>query len=346
MFQVNLKPSNVSFDVKNDSQTILEAALEKGFVVPYGCKDGVCGSCKATLVSGKVDYGSHSRTALSKNEIQKKNILLCSAKPLSDLTIEANLISTKESNTPKKLPCRVESIEKVSNDIAVVKLKLPSNKTFEFLPGQYIDILLKDGKRRSYSMASIPNRDNLIELHIKHTPGGVFTDSLFEANKESVSAVKVKDILRLEGPLGTFFLRENSEKDIIFLASGTGIAPIKAIVESCIARSKYRNVVLYWGVRDPSDLYLDSLATEWQKLMPQLTYIPVVSEKQDTEHWKGRTGFVHQAVVKDFQSLKNMEVYACGSPLMIKAAFDDFVNFLELPKESFFSDAFLTAADK
>jgi CDP-4-dehydro-6-deoxyglucose reductase len=251
----------------------------------------------------------------------------------------------KNTNIAKKLPCKVETIKKVAQDIAVVTLKLPASEKFDYSPGQYIDILLKDGKRRSYSMANSPNEKNIIELHIKHTPGGAFTDAIFSDGSTSINHVKEKDILRLEGPLGTFFLREKNE-NIIFLASGTGIAPIKAIFEKIIKSKLNKKILLYWGVRKPNDLYIHDLINSWLTKLTNFSYIPVVSEAEKKDKWNGRTGFVHEAVIQDFPDLKNYNIYACGAPIMINSALKDFVNLCKLPKENFYSDAFTSAADK
>ena len=344
MSQITIQPENISFNVNNPGETILQAALRNGFVVPYGCKNGACGSCKASLVQGEVDYGSYQKRALSESEKIKNNLLLCTAIPLTDVTIKANLISMNNTNPSKKLPCRVEKIEKVAGDIALVKLKLPANDKFDYFPGQYIDILLKDGKRRSYSMANAPNSNNIIELHIKHTPGGAFTDSIF-SDDLSTDHVKEKDILRLEGPLGTFFLR-NDHDNLIFLASGTGIAPIKAIFEQLIESNLRKKIKLYWGVRKPKDLYIKDLVNSWSSQLNDFNYIPVVSEAESKDNWNGRTGFVHKAVMEDIPNLANYNIYACGSPIMINSAYEDFIKLCNLPKENFYSDAFTTAADK
>ncbi len=328
-----------------DNETVLQAALKQGLVLPYGCKNGACGSCKATIIDGKVDYGKHHPKALSINEQNDNKVLLCTARALTNLKIQATLISRPGMITPKKLPCRVESIQKKANDIAIVKLKLPSSDRFNFLAGQYVDILLKDGKRRSYSMANAPNSENLIELHIRHTPGGAFTDAIFSDGTPSINAVKEKDILRLEGPLGTFFLREDSSRPIIFLASGTGFAPIKAVIENAIEKGVEREMNLFWGVRTPAELYMNELALSWANKINNFEYTPVVSDEISKNNWSGETGFVHHAVISRFPDMTNYSVYSCGAPIMVQSAQKDFVEKCNLPEEQFFSDAFTTAAD-
>jgi len=327
------------------NETILQAALKQGLILPYGCKNGACGSCKATLIDGRVDYGPHQSKALTESEKNNNKILLCTAKALTNLKLQATLIAKPGVITPKKLPCRVESIQKKAEDIAIVKLKLPSSERFDFIAGQYVDILLKDGKRRSYSMANAPNQDNFVELHIKHTPGGAFTDAIFGDGTPSINAIREKDILRLEGPLGTFFLREDSSRPIIFLASGTGFAPIKAVIENAITKGIDREIHLFWGVRKPSELYMCDLAENWEKTLKNFKFVPVVSDEINKSEWSGKTGFVHHAVISEFPDLSGYSVYSCGSPIMVQSAQKDFVKSCNLPQEQFFSDAFTTAAD-
>jgi CDP-4-dehydro-6-deoxyglucose reductase len=215
----------------------------------------------------------------------------------------------------------------------LLQLKLPANERLQFLAGQYIEFLLKDGKRRSFSMATAPHADELIELHVRHVAGGQFTDHVFGKMKE-------RDILRFEGPLGTFFLREDSDKPIVFVASGTGFAPIKAIIEHAVHKGIARPMTLYWGGRRPKDLYMDALAKQWP-----IKYVPVISEAQPEDAWTGRTGFVHRAVMEDFPDLSAHQVYACGVPIMVDSARRDFVQKCGLPETEFYADSFTTEAD-
>jgi CDP-4-dehydro-6-deoxyglucose reductase len=198
--------------------------------------------------------------------------------------------------------------------------------------------MLKDGKRRSYSMANAPHADELLTLHIRHMPGGLFTDHVFGAMKE-------RDILRFEGPMGTFFLREDSDKPIVLLASGTGFAPIKAIVEHWAHLKSTRPITLYWGGRRPHDLYMNVLCESWASTLPNLSFVPVVSDALPEDSWSGRTGFVHQAVMQDLPDLSAHQVYACGAPLMIEAAQRDFIAACKLPEDEFFADSFTSEAD-
>jgi len=340
-FQVTLKASGKQFTV-NPEETLLEAALRQDINLPYGCKNGACGSCKGKIVEGQVTHGQHSESALSKADEITGSTLFCCAHPQSDLLIEAREVQGAGDIAIRKVPCRVNTIERPSNDVAILKLQLPAAERFQFLAGQYLEFLLKDGPRRAYSIANAPDQEGPLELHIRHLPGGLFTDFVFGV---STPALKEKDILRFEGPLGSFFLREDSKKPIIFVAAGTGFAPIKSIIEQMRAKKIGRPIHLYWGGRRPHDLYLDELCKTWEKEIADFKYIPVISDALATDAWQGRTGFVHQAVMADHPHLEGFQVYACGAPVMVNAAREDFSSTCHLPEEEFFADSFTSAAD-
>ena len=312
--QITIKPSDHSFACA-DGDTVLAAAMAADLMLPYGCRNGACGTCKGKILEGHVDYGPYQATTLTDDEKRAGLALFCCAKPLTDLVIEVNEVRRAGDIRIRKLPCRVESIDKPAPDVAIVRLKLPANERLQFLAGQYIDLLLKDGRRRSFSLATPPHDDALLELHIRHVPGGFFTDQLF-------SEFKGREILRFEGPLGTFFLREDSDKPIIFVAGGTGFAPIKAMIEHALHHQldATRPMVLYWGARAKRDLYLPDLPGKWQQGSRNFTFIPVLSDPAPDDDWPGRTGLVHQAVLDDFADLSGYQVYACGGPAMIDAA--------------------------
>ncbi|HEX6157742.1 MAG TPA: CDP-6-deoxy-delta-3,4-glucoseen reductase, partial [Burkholderiales bacterium] len=297
-----------------------------------------CGSCKGKILAGAVDYGHYHARVLTEAERSHGKALFCQAKPLGELVIESRTIGAAKDIAVRLLPCRVQQLEKVADDVMIVRLKLPANERLQFLAGQYIDFLLKGGERRSFSMANPPHADELLELHIRQVAGGSFTEHVFGKMKE-------RDILRLEGPLGSFFLREDSTKPIVLVASGTGFAPIKSIVESAVHRKVTRPMVLYWGARRPKDLYLNSLPESWAREHPQLRYIPVISEARPEDHWNGRTGFVHRAVMEDLPDLSAYQVYACGVPIMVDSARKDFIAQCRLPEDEFYADSFTTAAD-
>jgi len=308
-------------------------------VLPYGCRDGACGSCKGKLVDGRIDYGRYSEKALTAQEREQGYALFCQAKPLSDVVIEAREVRKAGDIQVRKLPARVQKLERAADDAMIVYLKLPANERLMFLPGQYIDILLKDGTRRSFSMANAPHDDEFVQLHVRHVPGGAFTDHVFRTMKE-------RDILRFEGPFGTFFLRDESDKPIVLVASGTGFAPIKALIEAAFKKGVARPMRLYWGARRPKDLYLNGLAEHWVAEHAGFEYVPVISDALPEDKWGGRTGFVHSAVMEDLSDLSGHQVYACGVPIMVDSARRDFIQKCRLPENEFFADSFTTAADK
>ena len=332
--QVTLQPSDHRFSVE-DGETVLEAALRNHIGLPYGCRGGACGACKATIVSGEVDYGDYLSGTLSEAEKQQGKVLLCQAKPLTDLVLRSKESSATIDLQIKKLPSRVEKIIHASHDVVIMQLKLPANERLQFVAGQYLDILLKDGKRRSYSMANAPHNDATIELHLRNIPGGTFSKFAFTEMKE-------KAILRLEGPFGTFFLRE-SDKPIIFVAGGTGFAPIKAVIEDMFHKNIEREMVLYWGVRAMRDIY-SPIPSQWQQSHKNFTFIPVLSEPLPEDIWPGRTGLVHQAVLDDFADVSGYQVYTCGAPIMIEVAQQSFAR-RGLPEDEFFADSFTPAVD-
>jgi CDP-4-dehydro-6-deoxyglucose reductase len=323
----------------NADETILQAAIREGLILPYGCRDGACGSCKGKLIEGSIDYGKYSNKALTDAERESGMALFCQARPLGDVVIEAREVRKAGDIQIRTLPCRVQKIERPTEDVAILYLKLPTNERLQFLAGQYLDILLKDGTRRSFSMANAPHDDELLQLHVRHVAGGAFTDLVFSRMKE-------RDILRFEAPLGTFYLREDSAKPIVFVASGTGFAPIKSIIESALAKGVARPMTLYWGGRRPSDLYLSDLAKKWAAEHSHLRYVPVISDAQREDNWSGRTGFVHRAAMEDFPDLCGHQVYACGVPVMVDAARRDFTTQCGLPENEFYADSFTTAADR
>ena len=331
--QVTIRPSDHAF-VVNDGETVLDAALREGFVIAYGCRNGACGTCKGRLLAGAVDYGRYQEHALPDAEKRAGYALFCQARPLADLAIECREIGAVKDIQIRMLPARVQRLERAAPDVIVLHLKLPANERLQFLAGQYIDLLLKDGTRRSFSMANAPHDDALLQLHLRNY-GGPFSTHAFTRMKE-------KDILRFEGPFGTFFLREDSAKPIILLASGTGFAPIKAIVEHTLHARLERPIALYWGCRVRADLYQHELPLRWRR-EHGLHYVPVLSEAPASDRWAGRTGLVHRAVMEDYPDLSAHQVYACGAPAMVEAAHSDFTSRCGLPEEEYYSDAFTPA---
>jgi CDP-4-dehydro-6-deoxyglucose reductase len=340
-FQITIQPADRTFEVGRD-ETILAAAIRQGVGLPYGCRDGACGSCKSRLLEGRVIHGVHQLKALSAEEEAQGFILTCCAAAQTNCVVEARGVVAAGQFPILKLPSRVLSLERVAPDVVVMKLQLPANQNLQYHAGQYVEFLLQGGARRSYSMANAPHElgtPPAIELHIRHMPGGKFTDHVFGAMKE-------RDILRVEGPFGSFFLREDSDKPIVLLASGTGFAPIKALIEHLRMKGSARPAVLYWGGRRPQDLYMHAWCEQMAAQMPNLRYVPVVSNALPEDNWTGRTGFVHHAVMNDFPDLSGHQVYACGAPIVVESAERDFTARCGLPADQFFADAFTSEADK
>lgn len=339
--QVTVMPSGHQFVVA-PGHTVLDAALQAGVMLPYSCKNGACSSCKGKITAGEVELGPHQAASLTADEVARGMSLFCVAKPLSDLTIEVREVQGVGDIPIKKLPCRVQSMVRTAPDVVVLKLQLPATEKLRFNAGQYVEIILKDGRRRSYSLASAPHEEGALELHVRHLPGGVFTDHVFGVG---ATQMKERDILRFEGPFGSFFLREDSSKPIVMVASGTGFAPIRAMVEHMRHKGIQRPVSLYWGGRRPQDLYMDALAKQWEHELPGFTYVPVISNALPEDNWTGRTGFVHQAVLQDFADLSGYQVYACGAPIVVESAGRDFQAQARLPAEEFYADSFTSEAD-
>jgi CDP-4-dehydro-6-deoxyglucose reductase len=326
--QVTLQPSGRSFAVAAGA-TILEAALDAGINLPYGCKNGACGACKGKVLAGRVDLGIAQDSVLPADERVAGMALFCCAKPMSDVTLEVREVNAARDIPVKTLPCRVQALERVADDVMVIRLKLPTHERMQFLAGQYIEFLLADGKRRAFSLASPPHADDLLELHVRHVPGGNFTDHVFHK-------MKVKDILRIEGPLGSFFLREESAKPILLVAGGTGFAPLKGLVEHALHIGIRRPMQLYWGAKNRAGLYMNALAEKWAAANG-ISYTPVLSEPD--ADWTGRTGLVHEAVLADHADLSAYQAYVCGAPAMCEAALKDFTA-RGLPQDEFFADVF------
>jgi CDP-4-dehydro-6-deoxyglucose reductase, E3 len=328
--QVTIKPSDHVFTV-NDGETVLDAALRTGFIIAYGCRNGACGSCKGRLVEGQIDYGHYQEHALPDAEKQAGMALFCQARPLTDLVIQTREVGGVEGIEIRKLPARVHKMERFAPDVMGVQLRLPANDRLQFLAGQYIDLLLPGNVRRSFSMANAPHDDAFLHLHLRNY-GGPFSAHVFGKMKE-------RDILRFEGPFGIFFLREDSDKPIILLASGTGFAPIKAMVEHALHKQLGRPMSLYWGCRARADLYLNELPERWHR-EHGVRYVPVLSDAQPADHWTGRTGLVHHAVMEDAPDLSGHQIYACGAPVMVEAAHHDFTAQCRLPEDEFYWDSF------
>lgn len=339
-FSVTVQPSGRIFTAQT-GEALLAAAIRQGIGLPYGCKDGACGSCKCKKLEGSVSHGAHQLKALSPEEEAHGFILTCCAVAHSDVVIESRQVTDESAFPVKKMPARVSSLARASHDVMLLRLQLPASDVFKYHAGQYVEFLLRDGDRRAYSMGNAPHTQAEhpgVELHIRHMPGGKFTEHVFGPMKE-------KDILRVEGPFGSFYLREDSPKPMVFLASGTGFAPIKAMIEHLQFKGITRAAVLYWGGRRPADLYMHDWVLGKLAEMPHLRYVPVVSDALPEDAWAGRTGFVHQAVLEDFPDLSAHQVYACGAPIVVDSAQAAYTS-AGLPAEEFYADAFVTEKEK
>ena len=331
-FTIRIEPSQHSFGVAPD-QTILEAAIAQHVGLPYGCRDGKCGSCTAELISGEVSYPSGKTAALQGQAAGA--CLTCQAVPQSELVLRVSELERVSDIPLRALPCRIAEKTRLNHDVIRLRLKLPEGQRLQFLAGQYLEFMLRDGRKRAFSMANGPHDDALIELHVRRVPGGEFTDYVFDELEE-------KAILRIQGPLGTFVLRERSERPMLFIGGGTGFAPIKAMLEHAFHAGIERPMTLYWGVRAQRDLYLPDLPEGWAAQHPHFRYVPVLSEPD--ADWAGRRGYVHEAVIEDHPDVADHDVYLSGPPVMVEAGRGAF-EARGLTMDHMFSDAFEYAAD-
>lgn len=334
---ITLLPSGKSF-TSQAGESVLDAALRQGILLPHQCKTGTCGACRARVVDGAAECLPGAQpAALSSEEAGQGMHLLCCTHATSDLRIECAEIPHIPGIAVRKLPMRVAALERLAPDVMRVLLQPPPGQHLHYAAGQYVDVLLPGNRRRSYSLAT-PAREGQepLELHIRHLPGGLFTEQVF-------GKLKARDVLRIEGPFGTFGMHDGaSTAPAILLASGTGFAPIKALVEQLLATGSRRPVHLYWGGRKREDLYQHALCLEWaQALAGRLAYVPVLSDAPASDAWAGRTGWVHEAVLQDHADLSQHEVYACGAPAMVEAARRDFAARAGMRATAFFADAFV-----
>ncbi|MEW6332019.1 MAG: CDP-6-deoxy-delta-3,4-glucoseen reductase [Pseudomonadota bacterium] len=329
-FKIRIQSSGREFEAA-ENETVLAAALRQGVMLPYSCRNGACGTCKGKVLSGRVDYGTYEAKAMSEAEREQGHALFCQAKALSDLVIEAKEIAAARDIPIRIMPARVVQMEKLADDVMRLSLKLAEGQRLQYLAGQYIDILLSGNQRRSFSLSTSPLSDELLQLHIRHVPGGFYTGHVFTKMQE-------KDLIRFQGPYGMFFLREESERPAILVAGGTGFAPIKSILEYAFAKSVARPLHLYWGVRAKRDLYLD-LPQAWAREHGNFKFTPVLSEPRPEDQWDGRRGWVHEAVAADYPDLSGHEVYASGPPPMIEAL-KATVKKHGLPQDRLYYDSF------
>lgn len=330
-FSVTLSGSGHRFEVE-DNETILDAAIRQGIGLPYGCRNGRCGSCAAELLAGEVRYHGEP-PALA--ELAPGKCLPCQGFAASDLTLAVREAESVADLEVRMLPVRVHAVDHLSHDVVRLQLRLPENQRLQFLAGQYLDFVLADGRRRAFSIANPPHQDEFIELHIRHVDGGRFTDWVFTKMQE-------RAILRIQAPLGSFVLDEGSPRPMIFMGGGTGLAPLKAQIEHAFAAGIDRPMWLYWGVRSRRDLYLPDLPEQWAREHANFRFVPVLSEPD--ADWDGRTGWVHQAVLEDFADLADYDLYMAGPPPMVRAGREAFLA-AGMPAAQMHYDSFEYAAD-
>ncbi len=327
---VTVMPSGRRFECR-PGENVLAAALRQGVILPYSCKNGTCASCKCIVESGSLDYPSNPPAGLVESEIRAGAALLCQAVARSDLQVAIREIEQVADIPIRTFPARVEVRQLLSPTVMQLKLKLPRAARLQFLAGQYVDILLPGGKRRAFSIASPPSQTDYLELHVKHVDGGGFTGHVFNGMEE-------KEILRMEGPLGTFFIRHDNDRPIVMMGGGTGLAPLKSMLEDMLRQGDERPVALYWGARTREELYQHELLVEWAGRFNNLDYVPVLSDAPPGT-WQGRTGWVHDAVAEDFESLGPVDIYMSGPPAMIEAGRERFLRE-GLPEDRLFYDSF------
>jgi NAD(P)H-flavin reductase/ferredoxin len=333
-YTIQIQEQDIAFACDAE-KSVLDGALAAGYEIPYSCRNGVCGSCRGKLVSGEVTGGQGA--GLSEEEQAKGQVLLCQARACSDLTIAVREVRKIDRSAIRTVRAKVYRMTRAAPDVTILQLRFPAGAKARFKAGQYLSLELDDGTVRNFSMANAPHQNDGAELHIRHIPGGKFSQYLAGGLAEG-------DQIEVAIPYGDFYVREEHDKPILLLASGTGFAPIKSIVEDAIKRKLTRSMVLYWGARRAEDLYRLELARKWEAQLPWFRFVPVLSEAGPAEGWEGRTGFVHQAAMDDIASLAGYQVYACGAPAMINAARQAFVHERQLDRDAFYCDAFVPAA--
>ena len=315
-FLITLENENLQFFCK-PGQSVLEAALNQGVALSYGCKNGLCGSCKGKLISGQIEYPEGQPDGISDDEILAHGVLFCKATALTDLTIEVKVVQQEQVIEVKKLPAKDKQVKHLSDDVIEMVLQLPAVERLYYKAGQWIYFILKDGKKRAFSIANAPTHKNELELQIRHAFGGVFTDYVF-------NNLQAGALLQIEGPHGTFFY-QHDEGPILLVAGGTGFAPIKGILEEILQHVPEQPIHLFWGLRSRKDLYLQDLVKGWTKDYG-IQYTPVLSDPHKDDKWPGKTGYVHEAVLEEYPELKNYSVYMAGPPQMIQSCKELFIK--------------------
>jgi NAD(P)H-flavin reductase/ferredoxin len=331
-YEIRIDGTDVKFQAE-PGQTVLDAASKHGIEIPYSCRKGACGNCKGRVIRGELTPGTggggHEAGINAPDEH-----LFCRAQPASDLLIAPRSWRHIDPNARKILTATVLRNQLAASDVSILHLRFPAGVRARFNAGQYLEVLAPDGRRRAFSMANAPHESDGVQLHIRHMPGGAFTSNV-------VPGLVKGDVLQIELPFGDFYLREDSDRPLLFIAGGTGFAPVKSMIDHIIRRGIQRPMTLFWGARDPSGLYATQIVEKWLKQRPSLRYEPVVSGPPDAAAWNGRRGRVHQAVLESFDSVEDYDVYACGAPGMVQSARTALEDQRGLPADRFFSDAFV-----
>ena len=322
LYTITLIPSEVSFEASSDL-SLLDSALKSKVILPYSCNNGACDTCEVEVLD-------------ENDTLKNKKVLSCQFKPESDLRIRAEYFPELEGIQIITSPSKVSQYNSPVNDIAVLKVRLPPKVKFDFLPGQYIDLKFQ-GVSRSYSIASLPNDENIIELHFKKVLNGEMSLKIFKP-------IASNQLMQIEGPKGTFFLRDKNAEVIIFLATGTGFAPVKSMVLQLIEEGYSGAVYIYWGNRE-KELFYDDTPNQWQKKHDNIVYEPCLSKPDGA--WDKYEGYIQNRVTEhalesNLYDLANVDVYACGSNAMILAAKEKLVN-AGLKSNNFYSDAFVAS---
>jgi CDP-4-dehydro-6-deoxyglucose reductase, E3 len=339
---VRIEPHGRTLRVRAD-QPVLEAALAAGLNLPHSCKSGHCSSCRARLVAGEIRYPGGRPLGITLAEERSGHILLCQARAQSDLTVEARFVASVADVEIKTLPCRIAALAALAPDVMQVLLRLPTVERLRFHPGQYLDVLLPGGRRRSFSIASPPHDSELLELHVRRVSGGGFTERLFGSGGAIDAPLTAGSLLRIEGPIGQFSYREGRDP-VLMVAGGTGFAPLKSMLRHVLETGGGRDIHLYWGARHARDIYEETRVLEWVRRHPRLTFATVLSEPTATEAAHSRVGLVHEAVLADHPDLSRFEVYAAGPPAMIEAIRESFPRH-GLPAGRLYFDSFDYAPD-
>lgn len=336
--RVTLLPYGQVLSVE-EGETILDAALRAGLNLPHSCKGGHCSSCRARILSGCVHYPLGRPLGLLESEQRESFVLLCQAHAASpEIMIEAREVAPPVPQVQvKNLPSRIERLVRLAPDVMAVFLRLPSREEFTYMAGQYLDIMLPQNRRRSFSIANPPHDSEFIELHVRRVASGEFTQQIFSGAAE-------KTLLRIEGPLGQFWFREESKRPALLIGGGTGYAPLRAMLRHLLERGDRRPLHLYWGAQTPVDLYEDAIVRSWCEKCPNLKYTPVISNVREEDGWTGRVGWVHEAALADHPNVSDFDVYTAGPPVMVEAIRHEFLA-RGLPPDQLFFDSFDFAPD-